>query len=65
MPDDFTRQVERAATQWVNHLTNCPIMHPFNKPFKLSDNAPWHPLVFYPCCLMPDDFTFYGLISFL
>jgi uncharacterized protein YkwD len=42
-PDDFTCQVESAATQWVNHWLT---MHPLNP---LSGNAPlMHPtLVFY------------------
>jgi hypothetical protein len=35
-PDNFTRQVESAATQWVNQLKKLP-MHPLNP---LSGNAP-------------------------
>ena len=46
MPDDFTRQVESAATQWVNlpmHLVNA-----------LSGNVPYFIILL---CLTPEDFT--------
>jgi hypothetical protein len=46
MPDDFTRQGESAATQWVNQ-TICPVpMHPscYNP---LSDNALRCALLYY------------------
>jgi hypothetical protein len=34
-PDDFTRQVESAATQWVNQTCILLSLNP------LSGNAPW------------------------
>ena len=52
-PEDFTRQGESAATQWVNQ-TNLP-MHPVNL---LSGNAPYFVIILL--CLWPDNFTHQG-----
>jgi hypothetical protein len=45
-PDDFTRQVESAATQWVNQTLP---MHPL-KP--LSGNAPYFRILIYSWILI-------------
>jgi hypothetical protein len=55
MPDNFTRQVESAATQWVNQ-TNCPWI-------LLTLSVAMHPDAPYISILLsltPDDFTSSG-----
>jgi hypothetical protein len=53
-PDDFTRQGESAATQWVNQ-TICPCT--LLTLYSLSGNAPYFIILL---CLTPDDFTRQG-----
>jgi hypothetical protein len=51
-PDDFTRQVESAATQWVNRTNYCPRIL-LTLYVAMYSDAPYFRILL---CLMPDNF---------